>query len=291
MSIRLVAIDLDGTLLNSRGEVSPASQAALAEAFRRGVQIVVVTGRRARSAGRLVRQIPCPVTLMASNGALVQSNSGEVLHRSHLPAPVAREVLEVAKDYRPYAVAIFDRPKTGQVVMEENASREGPVAWYLRDDPECLSQVPDLAAALTADPLQIMFGGPPARLEPLEPLLRGSPVGSRVHLTWTKYPARNVCLLDVMAPGCSKGAALEKWSKECGVLPEEVMAIGDNFNDLEMLRFAGFPVVMGNGSAGLAREGWWVTDSNDQDGVAAALDRHVFRPGSAGVSPATTADR
>ncbi len=279
MSIRLVAVDLDGTLLNSRGEVPPANREALAEAARRGVQIVVVTGRRARSAGRLVRQIPCPVTLIASNGAWIQSKEGEVLHRWFLAAPVAREVLDAGRDYRGYAVAIFDRPGRGQVVMEENALPEGPVGWYLRDDPECLSQVPDLVAAIASDPVQLMFGGPLTRLEPLEVLLRCSPVGLRIHLTWTKYPARNIALLDVMEEGCSKGAALERWANECRIRQEEVMAIGDNFNDLEMLQFAGLSVVMGNGSTGLARDGWFVTASNDQDGVAAALDRHVFSRG------------
>ncbi len=276
MPIRLVAIDLDGTLLNSRWEISTTNRQALRAAAERGVHVVVVTGRRFHSAQPLVERIPCPVTLIASNGAWIRSSSGSVCYRNFLPWRIARRVLETARDYRPYAVAIYDKPARGQIVMEENAVPEGPLGWYLKKKPECLLQVPDLVAAVTTDPIQVMFGGVPPRIEPVEPLLRAARVGARIHLTWTKYLTRDISILDVMNKGCSKGAALSLWAKRCGIDRGEIMAIGDNYNDLEMLQFAGHPVVMGNGSSGLARKGWSVTLSNDQDGVAAAIHTHVL---------------
>lgn len=276
MAIRLVAIDLDGTLLNSRSEVSPANRQALEAATARGVQIALVTGRRAQSARKFLAQIPCPVTLISSNGALITSPSGEVLHRTFLPCPVARQVLEAAREYRPYAVVIYDRPARGQVILQDSAVPEGPLGWYLAQSPEALQQVPDLTAALDGDPIQILFGGPPAHIEPIEPLLLGSHVAASIHLTWTKYPSRNVALLDVMTGGCTKGAALALWAGRCGIAPVEVMAIGDNFNDIEMLQFAGVPVLMGNHSPGLGQESWLVTLPNDQDGVAAAIQAYVL---------------
>lgn len=127
------------------------------------------------------------------------------------------------------------------------------------------------------DPIQLLFGGPPAVVEPIEPLLQASPAASNVHLTWTKYLTRNVSLLDVMNRGCSKGTALAFWARHCGIDPSEVMAIGDNHNDLEMLRFAARPVLMGNSSPGLEDEGFLVTVSNDQDGVARAIESHVLQ--------------
>ena len=133
-------------------------------------------------------------------------------------------------------------------------------------------QVADLPALLPEDPVQLMFGGAPASLEPLERQLRLSPAAEHVHLTWTKYFARNVSLLDVMNRGCSKGSALKWWLNREGYDPSEVMAIGDNYNDLEMLQMVGRPVVMRNASPGLRRDGWHVTLSNDEDGVAAALE-------------------
>jgi len=274
--IRLIAIDLDGTLLNSRSEVSPANRQAIVSAVERGVQLLIVTGRRFHSATRFVGYIPCPVTLISSNGARITDSSGKVQYRNFLPGQIARQILEAAQDYRPYAVAMFDTPGRGQVTMQDNAVVTGPLAWYLRNSPDALAQVPDLVAAITANPIQVMFGGPPGDIESIEPLLRNSSLADSVHLIWTKYPARSVSILDVMNHGCSKGAALSLWAARCRIPSSEVMAIGDNYNDLEMLRFAGHPVVMGNFVAGVDGNGWPVTLSADEDGVAAAIRRYVL---------------
>jgi len=277
MPIRLVAIDLDGTLLNSRSEISPANLQALAEATARGVQVVLVTGRRSHSARKFVDAIPCPINLISSNGALATSPSGEVLHRNFLPRGIARRVLEISREFRPYAAAIYHEPGRGQVLLEQSAVPAGPLGWYLTNSPDCFQQVNDLESALTADPIQILFGGPPATIEPAEPLLRSSPIGADIHLTWTKYLLRDISLLDVMNAGCTKGAALALWAEQYGIGAGEVMAIGDNFNDLEMLQFAGLPVVMGNHSPGFGEAHWTRTLSNDQDGVAAAIRTHVLQ--------------
>jgi 5-amino-6-(5-phospho-D-ribitylamino)uracil phosphatase len=274
--IRFLAVDLDGTLLNSRSEVSSANRQALVEAGARGVQILIVTGRRFHSAMQFVKHVPFPVTLISSNGARITDSCGEVQHRNFLPSEIARQILGAAPDYRPYAVAMFDIPGRGQVTMQDNAAADGPLGWYLRNSPEALAQVPDLEAAIRSDPVVVTFGGPPERLEPLETLLRNSPAAGLVNLTWTKYPTRNNSILDVMNLGCSKGAALSLWAARCSVQPSEVMAIGDNYNDLEMLRFAGYPIVMRNCTDGLDGNGWPVTLSNDEDGVAEAIRSYIL---------------
>jgi hypothetical protein len=276
MPIRLVAIDLDGTLLNSRREISEGNRRALLEAVERQVQVVIVTGRRFHSALPLVSQIPCLVTLITSNGALIADSSGEVLHRDFLPRHVARQVLEFAREYRPYSVAIFHTPGYGQVTMQDNAVDEGPLGWYAQTSAHCLRLVPDLEAALDTDPIQVMIGGPPARIEPAEMLLAESPIRSSIHLTWTKYLTTNISILDVMNRGCSKGRALKIWAEQCGVQPRDVMAVGDNLNDLEMLQYAGLPVLMGNHCPELHRPDWTLTLPNDEDGVAAAIRNYVL---------------
>jgi hypothetical protein len=276
MPIRLVAIDLDGTLLNSRREISEANRRALLDAVEREVQVVIVTGRRFHSAFPLVSQIPCPVTLITSNGALIANSSEEVLHRDFLPRNVAQQVLEFAREFRPYSVAIFHTPGYGQVTMQENAVNEGPLGWYMQTSAHCLRLVPDLEAALDTDPIQVMIGGPPTRIEPAEMLLAESPIRSSIHLTWTKYLTTKISILDVMNRGCSKGRALRIWAEQCGIQASEVMAVGDNFNDLEMLQFAGLPVLMGNHCPELHRPDWTLTLPNDEDGVAAAIRRYVL---------------
>ena len=276
MPIRLLAIDLDGTLLDSSSQISGANRQALADAAERGVQVVVVTGRRFHSARPFVDQLPCPVTVISSNGARIGTPAGDMLFRNFLPAAVAREILQTAHEFRAYAVAIFDVPGRGQVVMHADADPAGPLGWYLKSAPEALVLVPDFAAAVTEDPIQVLYGGPPERITPLEPLLRASTAISRVHLTWTKYPARETYLLDVMNQGCTKGSTLAWWARRSSVDAHEVMAIGDNFNDLEMLKFAGRAVVMSNADSELQADGWIRTRSNDEDGVAHAVRTYIL---------------
>lgn len=276
MPIRLIAIDLDGTLLDSQSQISAANLEAVSAAAARGVQVVIVTGRRFHSARPFFTQLPCPVTVISSNGARIASASGEVLYQNFLPSAVARDVLETAHDYRAYAVAIFDVPGRGQVTMHQDASLDGPLGWYLRSAPDCLAQVADFGAAIAEDPIQVLFGGPPSRIRPLEPLLEDSTARPHVHLTWTKYPARDTYLLDVMNKGCTKGSTLELWTRRAGIARHEVMALGDNFNDVEMLEYAGRAVVMGNADSDLARNGWSVTRSNDEHGVAHAIQKYVL---------------
>jgi len=185
MPIRLIALDLDGTLVNSRWEISERDLQALAAASERGIQVVVVTGRRPRAAAPYVAKIPFPVTTITSNGALVRTPTGEVAYRNFLPRDVALQVLEIIPAYRPYTVVIFDMSGRGQVTMEDCAIPEGPLGWYLRTSLDHLLLVPALSVAVKSDPVQIMIGGPPARIEGAETLLRQSETGPCVQLTWT----------------------------------------------------------------------------------------------------------
>jgi hypothetical protein len=276
MSIRLIALDLDGTLINSRWEIADKDLEALAAASERGIQIVVVTGRRPRAAAPYVARIPFPITLITSNGAQVRTPAGEVAYQDFLPRAVALQVLETVREFRPYTVVIFDLPGRGQVTMEDCAIPEGPLGWYLRNSLDHLLLVPDLETAVQTDPVQVMIGGPPSHIEKAEKLLRESKAEPCIHLTWTKYPDRNIAIFDIMNRGCTKGRALKFWATQCGIAASDVMAVGDNFNDLEMLEFAGLPVVMGNHIAGLEQPGWAVTAACDDGGVAQAIERFVF---------------
>jgi hypothetical protein len=281
MSIRLIALDLDGTLVNSRWEISEKDLEALAVASARGIQIVVVTGRRPRAAAPYVAKIPFPVAIITSNGAMVRTPTGEVAFQNFLPRGVALQVLEIVHAYRPYTVVVFNLPERGQVTMEDCAIPAGPLGWYLRTSLDHLLLVPDLEAAVKSDPVQIMIGGPPANIEGAETLLRQSAAGPNVHLTWTKYPDRNIAIFDIMNQGCTKGRALRFWAARCGIPASDVMALGDNFNDLEMLEFAGLPVVMGNHIDGLHRPGWAVTSACDDSGVATAIEKFVLKVSAA----------
>jgi len=276
MSIRLIALDLDGTLVNSRWEISERDLQALAAATERGIQVVLATGRRPRAAAPYAAKMPFPVTIITSNGARVTTSAGEVAYRDFLPRDVALKVLETLRAYRPYTVVTFDVPGMGQITMQDCAVQEGPLGWYVRTSMDHLQLVPDLSAEVQTDPVQVMVGGPPGRIEAVDPLLRQSPASPYIHITWTKYPERNVAICDIMNRGCTKGHALKFWATHCGIAASEVMAIGDNFNDVEMLEFAGLAVVMGNHIDGLHRPGWVITSHCDESGVASAVENYVL---------------
>src|SRR5271157_1975036 len=117
------------------------------------------------------------------------------------------------------------------------------------------------------------------RITPIELMQRakeqlfGCDFTAEFTLLRTQYEARNLCIVDILNAGCSKGHALERWANYRGIDRSEVMAIGDNYNDIEMLTFAGHPVIMGNASDDLKQNGWTVTLHNDESGVAAAIEQ------------------
>lgn len=276
MPIRLLAIDIDGTLLDTRFHLSDANREAVVAAHQRGTQVVLVTGRRFTFAQPIAAQFPIELTLIASNGALVKSKSGATLTRQLLPRQQARAVLAAAGPYRETALLLFDREGIGQIVAERLDPDHAPVEGYFQRNRQYLLRVKSLEDALTDDPIQVLFVGAVAPMRDLEQQLRRAPCAAAVSVTRAEYPQRDLTLLDVLDHGCTKGAALARWAAAHGIRAEETMAIGDNWNDREMLQFAGLPVLMANSSKELKQAGWAVTTSNDDSGVAAAIEKYLL---------------
>jgi Cof subfamily protein (haloacid dehalogenase superfamily) len=277
MAVRLIALDIDGTLLDSRWKLSEPNRAAICEAARRGIEVALVTGRRYDFALPVAQDLGCPLTMIVNNGGMIRASSGETRLRHLLAADVARSVLEMCALWRNGAAVIFDRPRANQLMLERlDADDSIRYAYYSRNL-DFIGLAQPLESCLTEDPLQVMFSGTVAEMEEAERVLLDSPVAEQVRLAATKYAARNFAMLDVLPPGCTKGTALEEWAERQGLRREEILAIGDNHNDLEMLRFAGIPVVMGNSVPELKTFGWHETHSNDESGVAAAIERFALR--------------
>lgn len=276
MGIRLIALDIDGTLLNSRWDVSEANRAAIAEATRRGIEVALVTGRRYDFALLVVRQIDSPLTMIVNNGALVRSNDGTTHLRHLLPKEIARQVLQATKPWRDGTAVVFDRPLANQVILEAIDWEDPTRGGYYKRNREFLAEANPLESCLNEDPIQVMFTGPLEPMRQIESTLRGVPFRDHFSLAVTVYEDRDFSMLDVIHPAASKGAALAEWAALRGIARKEILAIGDNHNDLEMLSFAGIPVVMGNSVPELKERGWHVTNSNDDDGVAAAIARFAL---------------
>lgn len=274
--IRLLAIDIDGTLLDSRHQLPEANRVAVAHACHNGVEVVLVTGRRFAFAEPIVAEFGVPMTVIASNGALIKSSEGVTVERQLLPRRHAREVLSAAGNFRETSFLLFDRPGKGQIVSERIQSTHAPAQRYLERNRDLIVQVQRLEEALDGeDPIQVLFLGGVNPMRALEAQLQASSCAVSISVTRAEYPERDLTILDVLDYGCNKGAALARWAKARGVAPAEVMAIGDNWNDREMLEFAGLPVLMANSCDELKERGWAVTAGNDENGVAVAIERHL----------------
>jgi len=272
MPVRLIALDIDGTLLNSRWQVSAANHAAIAEATRRGIEVALVTGRRYDFALPVAQQIAAPLTMIVNNGALIRSNDGHTHVRHVLPRAIAKDVLQLTLPWRDAAAAVFDRPRAEQVMIERFNADDSLRAGYYSRNKDFIAFATPLETCLTEDPIQVMFSGTVASVRAIESTLRAAPFAKDFTLAVTIYAKKDFAMIDVIKPNCSKGSSLAEWAAVRGIGREEILAIGDNHNDLEMLRFAGIPVVMANCVEELKSFGWHQTRSNDDDGVAAAIE-------------------
>jgi Cof subfamily protein (haloacid dehalogenase superfamily) len=277
MAVRLIALDIDGTLLDSRWKLPEANRAAIAEATRRGIEVALVTGRRYDFALPIAREVDSPLTMIVSNGALVRTPDGKTHVRHLLPLATAGRVLQVTKPWREGTGVVFDRPRENQVMLE-HLETDDPIrqAYYARNK-EFLGHANPLESCLIEDPLQVMLSGKVQPMREAEASLRAAPFVAEFGLAVTVYESRDFAMIDVIHPACSKGAALAEWAALRGFVREEVMAIGDNRNDLEMLSFAGIPIVMGNGVPELKNFGWHETGTNDENGVAVAIEQFALR--------------
>jgi Cof subfamily protein (haloacid dehalogenase superfamily) len=276
MPVRLIALDIDGTLLDENSRLPAINRNAVAQAAERGIEIALVTGRRYDFATPIARQFPCPLTMIVNNGALVKSGDGDTQLVHLLPRDIATRVLDEAAAFREQASVCFNRPRENQVIYEridwEDPLRRG----YFERNREYLAEMSPLRDCLTEDPIQVMFTGYANQIREVEKFLCHLPFVSEFSMARTIYDKRDFGLVDVIAAGCSKGATLAEWVRRRGWSREDVMAIGDNLNDIEMLQFAGLPVVMGNSVPELKSLGWRETLSNDQGGVAAAIELYAF---------------
>jgi Cof subfamily protein (haloacid dehalogenase superfamily) len=276
MPIRLIAIDIDGTLINSRWQVPEANKQALAEAVERGIEVVLVTGRRFDFARPVADQIPSDFHLIVNNGALIKAKDGTTLLRHLLPRATALEVLRATPEFRTGTAVVFDRPKARQVIFESLDFGDPAREAYYKRNSEYLAQVSPLEDCLDEDPIQVMFSGPFRTMRAAQNRLKALPFATGYSLTSTEYESKDFSILDVISRSASKGATLEEWARRLGIARENIMALGDNFNDHDMLEFAGLPVVMANSVPALKSRGWPVTLSNDESGVAAAIRTYAF---------------
>jgi len=277
MAVRLIALDIDGTLLNSSFEVSARNRAAIADATGRGIEVALVTGRRYDFALPVAQLIDSPLTMIVNNGAMVRSKNGVTYLRHLLDKETARLVLQCTEPWREGAAVVFDRPRANQVILERIDLNDPLRGGYYSRNRRFLAECNPLQNCLDEDPLQVMFTGGVTAMRAVESTLLDAHFRAQIAMAITVYEDKDFAMLDVINPRISKGTTLAEWAAMQGIEREEILAIGDNHNDEAMLSFAGIPVVMANSVPELKTHGWHETHSNDDDGVAAAIERFALR--------------
>lgn len=270
--IKLLVLDIDGTIAGESNEIRLPVLRAIQSAQERGVQVAIATGRMYRSALRFHREVASTLPLMAYQGAWIQDPNTQHLHL-HLPVP--RQTAVALLDY-------FEQPQLRSLLSVHFYIHDQLYVRELTPETQIYSErsgveaiaVGDLRQVLTAEPTKVLaLSDDTSVIEQLLGNLRQQYTPESLYLTKsvaTFFEATN--------PLVNKGAGVRYLAEEIlGLQAANVMTIGDNFNDLEMLEYAGIGVAMGNAPAEVKVAAQWVAPDVEEDGAAAAIEEFVLR--------------
>jgi Cof subfamily protein (haloacid dehalogenase superfamily) len=265
MAYKLVAIDLDDTLLDDRLRISATNQEQIRLAIKQGIIVTIATGRMFRSANQIAQSLLLNFPLIAYNGALIKNLvDGKVLGHEPLPLPLAREIINSIEEMGFSLNCYVD---DNLYVKQLNPE----VEQYLNTANVSATPVGSLASFLKTPPTKLLAIGQEGELDQLSIELNRI-YGGEISLTKSKP-----YYLEILKRGVSKGSALQFLCQSLGIRRNQVIAIGDSYNDLEMVDFAGLGVIMGNARDELKAKADYIAPSNLEDGVAHVLKRFVLR--------------
>ena len=284
--IKLLALDLDGTVLNSQGAIPDKNQKAIRAAERAGVLVTIASGRRFRDARPVGLELQLNAPLITHNGALLKyADTLETIHADLISTETCLEIIRVGKSYGGDAFISVDPNGRGTLLYDRVSDENEPLRRYLtwartlhgEDAKDAVIHVERLEDEVPKhDIIHVSFSGTCSRMFDMQGFLVDE-LGDLVTILATIYPRRDFTLLDILPPNSSKGSGLKRLAALNNIEREETMAIGDNFNDIEMLEFAGTSIIMGNADPNLLERGeFYTTLSNDESGVAAAIDEYIL---------------
>lgn len=264
MSVKLIAVDMDDTLLDNSIRVSPRTREVLQKAAAQGVKVTIATGRMYSSALPFARQLGLDVPLITYNGAMIKNSiSGETLLHHPIDFKLAKEVLGFFKKHGWYIQSYVD-----------------DVLYVAEKDEHALhyERTAGIKSVAIGEKLYTMEQSPTKMLAMAEagqmPVISQAAnkiFGDRLNIVTSKPT-----YLEIVNPKANKGLALAYLADMLGIKQAEVMAIGDSNNDLDMIKYAGWGVAMGNAADTVKAEARFVTKRNDEDGVAEAVIKYVL---------------
>ncbi|GIM29475.1 haloacid dehalogenase [Clostridium polyendosporum] len=279
MKYKLVCVDMDGTLLNKRRKISEETKRVLQKAHDLGVHIVITTGRVFNNAAYYSNLIGVKSPVIAANGAIIrEKDKDEIIYKKDLDRNICLEIFKIAKKHNvtPHYHTmenIFVGNRIHKffvnLLIAKPLPKEHEVAvTYIGS----MNQWEEIFKTHGGDIVKcIIVHQSVSRLkkvrEELEKIKNVEVVSSN------KYN------IEVIAKGVSKGGAVEALAKYYGLKREEVICIGDNENDLSMIKYAGLGVAMGNSIDIVKKNADYITDSNDKDGVAKVIKKFILNEG------------
>jgi len=277
MQIKLLALDIDGTLLNSQNKLSDHTRATIQRAVFAGVKVVLVTGRRFHAARPVAQDLSLHLPLITHNGALTKDTQTLHIFDYHpLDKDLARELILIGREHKADTLCC-DNPQTEGLLVFDHISEDNVrLRAYMSMFHQYTHQVRDLYHYITHPPIQIFYVGECDLMDEISERLTKQLHG-QAKVVLTAYRKLNLAILDVINPQASKGAALKTLAESFNINADEVMAVGDNQNDLEMLEYAGLPIIMANADESLQNKGFTTTLSNDEDGVAVAIEKYILQ--------------
>jgi len=280
MPYRLLALDVDGTLLDPSGVLRPTVLQAVAAVQQRGVRVVLCTGRRFRSALPLAQALQLREPLVVHNGALIKEwTSGTTLHQCCIPAEVCRQVLPLLRQVSTPMAYVDAFHEQVDIVTEPLEQAHPFQREYLQDNLVHCRIVSSHTVPLPYGVVMISIMAEEERLRALRPqILQALGTQARVNLLINKNYQGHI--LEVLPPTVSKWAALYQLAVQLGIATQDILAVGDDENDLEMIRHAGLGVAMGNATATVKAAADYVTGSNAEDGLVQAIHRFILSDGT-----------
>lgn len=281
---KLVALDVDGTLITSYHIVSERTKEVLRALMKKGIKITIATGRFYPSVQRIAKEIPINAPLVSNDGALIKDVfSDETIHSQPLSLDIAKEIMDLLPQYGYLEIQVFmekHRIYSGKgfrkmqltkfLRFSQLSSLQGTINYFKDFIWVPLVKAKDLEDAknmMDKAPAKLVVSGTEGQISALRQDLANI-YGSKVFVT-TAIPN----CIDILDGDASKAHGLAVLTEKMGIKPEEVIAIGDNYNDIPMLEYAGLGIAMGNAPEEVKKTADITTSSNNEDGVAQVLGR------------------
>lgn len=267
MNYKLIALDLDGTLKNSKNKITPKTKEALIKAQQQGVKIVLASGRPTPGLRHEAAELELDQYegyLISFNGAHVSDyKTKETIYEQTLTIKEAKSAYDRAKEYGLACMTYED----DVVVTEDNEDEYVIVEGNINDIE--VKKIESFKDNLKNPIHKVLLTGKPEYVASIVEEFK-QPYGDSLSI-YRSAPF----FIEVMAQGIDKAASLDRLAKSLGIKQEEVMAFGDGYNDLSMIEYAGMGISMANGVDGVKERANFITLSNDEDGIAYALDKFL----------------